>query len=70
MTVMLPPVGIAQVGSLVVAVTVGAPEGALRVTFVVPSHEPATELLTVTVYEPSGTLLNTGDDWKLFPSIE
>ena len=44
-----PPVGFAHVGSVVVAVTVGAPEGALTVTFVVPSHASAAELLTVTV---------------------
>src|SRR5688572_27593060 len=42
----------------------------VRVTVVKPWHEPAVLFATVTVYVPAGRLLNTGDAWKLVPSIE
>ena len=65
-----PAEGSAQVGSVEVVAIVGAPAGALMVTFAVVWHEPAALLTTVTVYAPAPTVVNVGDAWKFVPSIE
>ena len=70
MTVIEPAVGSAQVGSVLVVVTVGALAGALMVTLADAWQLPATLLITVTAYEPAPTLVNVGEDWKFVPSNE
>src|SRR4030095_4626228 len=56
-TVIEPAAGSAQVGSVEVVATVGAPAGALISTLPVVWQAPA-------------TLVHCGEDWKLVPSIE
>ena len=69
-TVIVPEVGSAHVGSVDVVVTIGALAGALMVTLADAWQLPATLLTTVIVYEPAPTPLNIGEDWKLVQSIE
>ena len=70
MTVIEPAVGSAQVGSVLVVVTVGALAGALIVTLADAWQLPAILLTTVIVYDPAPTLVNVGEDWKFVPSNE
>ena len=65
-----PAVGSAQVGSVLVVVTVGALAGVLIVTLADAWQLPATLLRTVTLYEPAPIPVNVGVDWKFVPSIE
>jgi hypothetical protein len=69
-TVIVPAVGSAHVGSAVVVVTTGALAGALIVTLAEAWQLPATLLTTVTVYDPAPRPVKVGDDWKFVPSIE
>jgi hypothetical protein len=69
-TVIVPAVGSAHVGSADVVVTVGALAGALMVTLADAWQLPATLLKMTTVYDPAPTPLNVGEDWKFVPSIE
>ncbi|HUQ65985.1 MAG TPA: hypothetical protein VM101_07510, partial [Flavitalea sp.] len=64
------PLGSKQVGDVVVADTVGAPDGVLMVAEAVVWHAPAALLIAVMVYDPAPSPLNVGDDWKLVPSTE
>ena len=66
-TVIEPAVGSAQVGSVVVVVTVGALAGALMFAFALAWQLPATLLTTVIVYDPAPTPVNVGEDWKFVP---
>jgi hypothetical protein len=69
-TVIVPAVGSAQVGSAELVVTTGALAGALIVTLVDAWQLPATLLSTVRVYDPAPTPVKFGDDWNVVPSIE
>jgi hypothetical protein len=64
-TVIVPAVGSAHVGSVEDAVTVGAVAGGLTVTLVVAGQLPATLLTTVTVYDPAVTPVKFGDEFRL-----
>jgi hypothetical protein len=67
---MVPAVGSTHVGAVEVAVTVGALPEELILTLEDAWQLPATLLTTITVYAPSPTLVNVGEDWKFVPSIE